>query len=76
MKKGQDEKEGKCENNYSHWVYSTFNIPRILLKGFIDLSNIIVLSCHMPACSLAAMLATYSPRHPSSRPFSFATHCD
>jgi hypothetical protein len=47
-----------------------------LLKGFIDLSNIIVLSCHMPACSLAAMLATYSPRHPSSRPFSFATHCD
>jgi hypothetical protein len=56
----QYEKEGKLESSYFPWVYSTFNVPKILSKGFVDLSNVIVLPFHMYVGSLMVLPTTYN----------------
>jgi len=48
MERRQDEKEGELENNYSQWVYSTFNIPWILSMGlhtFLMLLSLFLHTC-------------------------------
>jgi len=69
MERGQDEKEGHPKSSYSHWVYSTFNILWILLKGFVNLFYTIVPPFPMSVSSLMVLLTTYSCRGPSSTLF-------
>jgi hypothetical protein len=61
MERRQYEKEGELESSYSPWVYSTFNIPKILSKGFADLSTDIVPPFPMYVGFQMVLPTTYSP---------------
>jgi len=66
MERGRDEIEGQPKSSYFHWVYNTFSIPWILLKGFMDIFYTIVPPFPMYVGSPMVLLTTYNHQSASS----------